>query len=176
MEREQRSIAPEFRIQGRRLTGYAALFGTEARIKDFTEVIQPGAFRRSLSSERDVLGLVDHDPHRLLARTSAGTLRLAEDDRGLRFDLDLPQTTYGSDVLALVESRNVGGMSFAFSVDEKGQRWDGDRRTLTDVDLLEVSVVAAHPAYQGTSVQARSRGTPRPRWSRAARYLETVIT
>jgi HK97 family phage prohead protease len=157
---ERRAGAAEVRAAGRRLTGYAATFNTEARIGLSTESIAPGAFSTSLRGKGDILALVDHDTTRLLARTRSGTLRLSEDSRGLAFDLDLPDTTTARDVLALVERGDVGGMSFAFRVKPGGERWQGKHRTLRGLDLLEISVVSAWPAYDGTSVAARSQASP----------------
>jgi HK97 family phage prohead protease len=73
--------------RGRTLTGYAAVFGQETRIGRLVERIRPGAFAASLASGRDVLALLDHRPDVLLGRTRSGTLTLAEDAKGLRFDL-----------------------------------------------------------------------------------------
>lgn len=141
---------------GRRLEGYAAVFNSPAQIGSFTEMIRAGAFRKSLATSPDILALVDHDPGRLLARTTSGTLRLAEDARGLRFEVDVPDTQLGRDVLALAERRDLGGMSFGFRV--KAEDWPAtDRRELIEIDLIEVSVVHAFPAYAATSVTARSR-------------------
>ena len=155
---ERRASALELRAtKGRKLEGYAATFNTEARIADFIEVIAPGAFSASLSKRRDILALADHDPSKLLARTKSGTLRLAEDSKGLSFSLDLPPTSLANDVLALAERGDLGGMSFAFSVPKDGESWSASRRTLSRVTLHEISVVSAWPAYQGTTVQARKR-------------------
>ena len=154
----------------RKLVGYAAVFGQETRISDFTEVIRPGAFAASLKG-RDILALVDHDPARLLARTKSGTLRLEEDSKGLRFELDLPDTTEGRDLLALAERGDIGGMSFGFTVQKGGENWNGKRRELRAVTLHEISVVHAWPAYQGTSVEPRAR---RPHLEAALLYLETI--
>lgn len=153
--RTAHSVAAE----GRKLAGYVATFNNEARIADFSETIAPGAFQRSLAGGGDILALADHDPKRVLARTKSGTLRLSEDERGLRFELDVPDTSAGRDVLALAARGDLGGMSFGFNVPEGGDEWRGDKRTLRTVDLREVSVVSAWPAYDGTSVSARARQT-----------------
>jgi HK97 family phage prohead protease len=153
----ERRAATELRAEsGRRLVGHAAVFDSPAKIGSFTEVIRPGAFAASLRNpDSDILALVDHDPRHLIARTRSGTLRLAEDSRGLAFELDVPDTTLGRDLLALVERRDVGGMSFAFKVVD--QAWlAGDLRELRAVDLIEVSVVQAWPAYATTTISARS--------------------
>jgi uncharacterized protein len=167
----ERRASAELRAAGRKLEGYAAIFDSPARVAGFMEVIKPGAFRAALAARADVLALVDHDPSRLLARTSSGTLRLAEDARGLHFELDVPDTQLGRDVLALAERRDLGGMSFSFRV-PKGragaEAWPTpQRRELRAVDLIEVSVVHAFPAYGGTAVHARARAdgvAQRRRW------------
>lgn len=172
---ERRCGSSEIRAQGRRLEGYAALFGTEARIGNVVETIRPGAFSSALAGGADIVALVDHDAGRILARTRSGTLRLAEDRRGLAFSLDLPDTQTARDVLALAERGDLGGMSFGFSVADGGDRWDGERRELRSVILHEISVVSAWPAYAGTIVQARSRAAPDgARCRLARRFLETV--
>ena len=173
MTTELRHIAAEVRARGRRLEGYAATFGTEARIGDrFSETITVGAFAASLRSGRDTLALVDHDPARVLARTRSKTLRLSEDTRGLAFDIDVPDTSTGRDVLAMVERGDLGGMSFGFNATD--ETWTGDRRELRAVELIEVSVVMAWPAYEGTLINARSRIIPTVRRDLARRYLETM--
>jgi len=150
----ERRAATELRAAGRRLEGYAAVFDSPARVGGFTEVIKPGAFKATLEKRADVLALVDHDPSRLLARTGSGTMRLAEDARGLHFEIDVPDTQLGRDVLALAERRDLGGMSFSFH--PRAQAWPAaDRRELRAVDLIEVSIVQAFPAYAATSVSAR---------------------
>lgn len=175
---EQRGASLEIRARGRRLEGHAALFGVEARIADtrrglFRETIRPGAFASSLGG--DVLALRDHDLGRVLGRTQSKTLRLSEDSRGLAFDLDVPDTTEGRDVLAMAERGDLGGMSFGFDVPAGGDAWAGDRRELRNVALLEISVVSAWPAYPGTTVQARSGlYLARPRLSAAHYWLASV--
>ncbi|UWR99223.1 HK97 family phage prohead protease [Phaeobacter inhibens] len=153
---EKRFQTTELRAKGRRLEGYAALFGTEARIGcGMVETIAAGAFSQTLEERADILALVDHDPHRVLARTRSGTLRLSQDARGLAFDLDVPDTQAGRDVLALAERNDLGGMSFGFSA--RDEYLDGSQRELRAVDLFEISVVSAFPAYEGTVINARSK-------------------
>ena len=168
---ERRAAIVELRAAGRRLEGYAATFNTEARVADFVETIRAGAFSGSLAGGGDIVALVDHDPAKLLARTRSGSLRLSEDTRGLAFALDLPETGAGRDVLALAERGDLGGMSFAFTVPPGGERWQGRRRELRAVDLREISIVSAWPAYPDTVVQARAAA---PRLRLARMFMETV--
>jgi uncharacterized protein len=181
-ECERRSAQVEIRAKGRRLEGYAALFNHATIIggkSGFFETIAPGAFQRSLTGDLlkpvDVLALVDHDPSRVLARTKSGTLRLNEDSKGLAFDLDVPDTSHGRDVLALAERNDLGGMSFGFTVPDGGDDWRGKKRELRQVNLHEISIVQSWPAYDGTIVYARSAiGRPPSRVLFARRYLETL--
>jgi HK97 family phage prohead protease len=167
---ERRRAAALAVAPGRKLTGYAAVFGQEIRVAVFTEVIRPGAFTDALSG-RDILCLIDHDPARLLARTKSGTLRLEEDAKGLRFELDVPDTGEGRDVLTLAERGDLGGMSFGFTVPKGGESWNGQKRELRAVTLHEISVIHSWPAYEGTSVEPRART---PRLAAVLRYLETL--
>lgn len=150
---ERRASAIELRAAGRKLTGYAAIFNTRARVADFDEEIRSGAFADSLKSG-DKLALLDHDTGKLLARTKSGTLKLAEDSKGLHFEIAVPDTTLGRDVLALAERGDLGGASFGFIATRDA--WAGSLRTLQAVDLREISIVSAWPAYPQTTVSARS--------------------
>jgi HK97 family phage prohead protease len=172
MSPEVRSNVTEIRARGRKLAGYAAVYGVVAEIRDYSETIAPGAFRHALASNKDILALVDHDTSKLLARRKSGTLRLSEDSRGLSFELDLPNTTLANDLLALAERSDLGGMSFAFvPIDE---RWDGDHRELRSVDLKEISVVQSWPAYEQTIVQARTRPVLFPRVALGRKFLDSI--
>lgn len=150
---ERRSFS-ELRSNGRRLEGYAATFGATADLGSFVETIEPGAFRSSLGN--DIIALHDHDPGRVLGRTRSQTLRLYEDSKGLGFELNLPDTGAGRDVQALAERGDLGGMSFGFLVPEGGDQWTGRSRSLRSVDLKEISVVSAWPAYPDTEIALRA--------------------
>lgn len=165
-EAEVRSLVRpvERRAEGDKVTvaGYAAIFGEAADIGGyFVEVVARGAFAGTLKVA-DVRAYFDHDRGRVLGRMSAGTLRLAEDDRGLRVEIDLPDTSDGVDVAKLIERGDVSGMSFGFSVlrQEWDETVDPPKRTILEVDLREVSIVS-EPAYEGTSVALRSRDDAR---------------
>ena len=171
---ERRTAEVEVRARGRRLEGHAALFNTRARIGAGEETIRPGAFAADLSARRDVLALVDHDDGRVLGRTRSGTLRLAEDTRGLAFELDVPDTTDGRDVLALAERGDLGGMSFGFSAGADDAPVVAGVRELRAVRLFEISVVKAWPAYPGTSVEARRAAGQGRSVALARRLLELL--
>lgn len=147
--------------------GYAAVYDQATVIAGmFREVIRPGAFRNAISRGDDVTLNINHNDNFLLARTKSGTLKLTEDDKGLRIRSELDASD--PDVARLVPKMRRGDlseMSFAFSIPEGGQEWtegaDGmDVREIRDVMLHDVSVVAT-PAYGGTSIALRSREAAR---------------
>lgn len=142
-------------LEGRQLVGLAAPFNSPTAIADFREQIAPGAFTRSLASGTDVLALADHDTTRVLGRTSTGSLELRETERGLEYRLNLPDTTIGRDLRELAQRGDLGGVSFGFRVVRES--WQDELRTLQEVELHEISIVQAWPAYPTTTVSLRSR-------------------
>lgn len=170
----ERRASASVTAAGRKLTGYIARFDTEARIGSFTETIKPGAFRASMDSGRDILALADHDPQAVLGRTRSGTLRLAEDAHGLRFELQMPDTQAGRDLVALAERGDLGGCSFGFTVPKGGDAWSGEHRELRSVELHEVSIVQSWPAYAGTEIALRKRPIVLMTLEPRRAWLETV--
>jgi HK97 family phage prohead protease len=142
---------------GMQFSGYAAMFNSPSEPLPFTEVIAPGAFKRSLSARNDVKLLWNHDTSIVLGSTRSGTLQLVEDSQGLKAIADLPDTQAGRDASTLMKRGDVTSMSFGFTVPKGGDTWsaDGQTRTLNSVRLHEVSIVA-FPAYQATSASVRS--------------------
>ncbi len=159
-ERRTANEGVELREEGDTLTaiGYAAIFDRlSGNLGGFLERIEPGTFRSTLK-QADVTALFNHDPNHLLGRSSAGTLRLAEDDKGLRYEVDLPYTSLGRDVAELLRRRDLIGSSFGFRTisDEWGETEDGyPLRTLSEVALRDVGPVV-YPAYSDTEASLRS--------------------
>lgn len=146
----------------RRLQGYAVVWNSISKdLGGFVERFQPDAFSEFLGSGKaDVRAFVNHDTAKIIGRQSAGTLSLSEDDKGLRFAIDVANTTHGNDVLESVKRGDISGMSFGFSVAKNGVRYDRQQegptlRTVQRASLLEVSPVT-FPAYEATSVFNRS--------------------
>lgn len=151
----ERRYATGTAVEGRQLSGLAAPYGVTTKIGDFREVIAPGAFAASLSAGGDVLALADHDSGKVLARTRSGTLALRETQSGLEYTLTLPDTSVGNDLRALAARGDLGGVSMGFRCVRDS--WTGDLRTLHEVELHEISIVSAWPAYPDTTVALRSR-------------------
>jgi Escherichia/Staphylococcus phage prohead protease len=165
--------------------GRAALYNKRTWIGPpkfgFWEEIAPGAFDRAVT-EDDVRFLVDHDPGKVLARTSNATLRLTSDKKGLGVDADMADVSYARDLVVLLERGDLGEMSFAFvpGTEEWSTLKDGtDLRRLVDfAQVLDVSCVA-FPAYAGTeaamrAVEARRTDATKERLLALRRRLETL--
>ena len=145
--------------EGMTFTGYAAVFNSDSQPLPFTERIAPGAFRGSLRNRNDIKLLWNHETGQPLASTRAGNLRLTEDDRGLFVEATLPNTSTARDARELISAGIVDSMSFGFTVARGGDDWssDGSTRTLTKINLHEVSIVA-FPAYTATAGSTAVRG------------------
>lgn len=143
----------------RTLVGYAAVWNSESgNLGGFTERVMPGAFTKTMG-EADVRAVMNHDASLVLGRSRSGTLRLEEDDHGLRYEVDLPDTATARDVATLIERGDISGSSFKFRVVK--QEWDREDRdlplrSLTEVSLADVGPVT-YPAYDATEGQLALR-------------------
>lgn len=129
------------------VVGYGAVFNSESNdLGGFVEYIAPGAFDGRL--EDDVRFLINHDGLPL-ARTTNNTLRLSVDERGLKYEADMPETTLANDLMTLLRNGTISQSSFAFTVEEDS--WENvegrNIRTINKVSrLYDVSSVT-YPAY-----------------------------
>lgn len=180
---EQRVLAPEdveLRVEGSEkpiLVGYAAKYNKRSQYLGwFIEKIQAGAFDDVLKTA-DVRALKNHNPNLLLGRTSSGTLRLKSDSVGLRFEIDVPDTTTGRDIIEEIKRKDMTGCSFSFAVAEDvwNNNEDGNReRTIIKVSkLLDVGPVT-YPAYPDTAVAIRSLEEFNKRASNAAENSQEI--
>lgn len=163
---EKRQIKVELRAasddDSRKIEGYACVFDSASnKLGYFKEVIAPDAFDGADLS--DVRCLVDHNPSKILARTSSGTLVLEIDKKGLKYTVeDMPDTTVGNDTLISIKRGDINQSSFAFTVsDEKWSeekvdgKWIYTREILKFDKIYDVSPVT-YPAYEDTTVAVRS--------------------
>jgi len=160
MKQETRNFDADFELRaegdGMTFIGYAAKFNSPSEdLGGFVETIEPGAFRRSLRSRNDVKLLVNHDTGRVLASTRSGTMKLYEDEVGLRVEASLPNTSDGRDMAELLRRGDLNKMSFGFSVIKDSWNQEMTQRTLKSVRLFETSIVA-FPAYAATEAMVRS--------------------
>lgn len=126
----------------------------------FVEEIAEGAFDESLKV-RDVVGLWSHDTSQVLGNTKSKTLRIENDKKELRFELDIPNTTVGNDAWELIKRGDVDGVSFGMKVTK--DKWSSEerengklyKRSILNAELYEISPVA-FPAYPSNEVSVRS--------------------
>lgn len=147
--------------------GYAAVFNQRALIWEsewsgwkYMEVIDRNAFNGA--DMNDTVFKYNHgDVAMILARASNNTLTMNTDDKGLRISADIIDTNNGTDVYKLIKRGDLNKMSFAFTV--KSERTEVDKenkiytRTITAFDKIYDVAVVDFPAYDGTSIQARSK-------------------
>lgn len=162
--------------KGEIITGYAARFESlSVPLYGFREKIRSGAFKSSLE-QNSIVALWNHNTDMVLGSTRGKTLKLWEDDKGLRFELQLPDTQAGRDAGISIKRKDVTGVSFGFRV--RKQEWDETDpknvvRTLIDIDLREVSPTA-FPAYPSTSVSVRSIADDYDEYKKEKDKTETV--
>lgn len=161
MEKETRTFNFEIREdqEKRKMIGHAAVFGEVADIGGwFNEQVDPGAFKASIRKD-DVRALFNHDENYVLGRNKAKTLRLSEDDTGLKVTIDPPDTQFARDLQVSIDRGDISQMSFAFQVQEeewvRGDKGKPDLRKIKKVRLFDVSPVT-FPAYTGTDIAVRS--------------------
>ena len=128
------------------------------RIRTFLERIKAGVFRNALKKNDDVLVLLNHDNNRVLASTKDGSAVLTEDNIGLRAEI----TITDKEVVQKARDGKLSGWSFGFIANDDEITTEGkdEIRTVTDMELLEVSILddTKAPAYYGTSIEAREGG------------------
>ena len=160
--RQMRSVASEFQTredgEDLKIEGYFAVFNSIYDIgAGMSEEVAPGAFSETLSG--DIRALVNHDTTLVLGRTSAHTLELREDTRGLWGSISInPNDTDAMNLYQRVKRGDVSQCSFGFDILEEDTeiRENGDVHwTIKKVKLYEVSC-CTFPAYESTNISARS--------------------
>ena len=141
------------------IEGYFALYESETELwKDSFEIINRGAFEKTIK-QNDIRALWNHNTQYVLGRSKNGSLELKADEKGLFGTIKLPKTQYANDLYELVSRGDIDQASFGFNIiDEELEELEngGYRWRINDIDLHEISVVT-FPAYENTTVQARSK-------------------
>ena len=146
-------------VNCRTIIGTPVVYNSRSQdLGGFVEIIAPFAFKDSMG--RDIRALIEHDPSKLLGRTSSGTVRLSESPTGLQVEIDLPNTRTADELLESIMRRDISGMSFGFSVPPGGDSWDLEVdpaiRTVQKANLHEVTITAL-PGYKATDVSIAKR-------------------
>jgi HK97 family phage prohead protease len=140
----------------------------------FRERIAASALDGIFRDNVDLRMLADHDPGKIMARRSAGTLTVMRERDGLHVvgTVD-PVISYVGDVVRAIQRKDTTGMSFAFapSAVSWAEEAGGPVRTIEAADFREVSVVQ-WAAYLSTFVTTRSA----PQRALAPRRREPVMS
>ena len=145
-----------------KIVGYAAVFDTTVEIwAGYSERIAPGAFTKTIQDD-DVRALINHDPNYVLGRNKSGTLKLSEDNVGLRYEITPPDTQVARDLMTLLKRKDISQSSFGFNI--IGEKRDTSTkgklvRTITEAKLFDVSPVT-YPAYPTTQAEVRMTSNP----------------
>jgi HK97 family phage prohead protease len=161
LEPIRRSLASEITAGAGRLLRGLIPYNSPTKLfergKLFTETIRPGAFSRALAGRRDVIATFNHNPDRMLGRSSSGTLRLTDTPEGLRYEVDLPDCA--ADVREMLARGDLRGSSFTAFPAQGGETWGGTpkalTRDLTDLELVELGPVVS-PAYSASEADVRA--------------------
>lgn len=170
---EVRSLGAE-RIEARVATtasgpvveGYGAVYEERTTIQgwfdEWDEEIAAGAGAKTIA-EGDIRSMFNHDTNQLLGRTTAGTLRLSEDDSGLLYSVDInPDDPVAMGAHAKVARGDVTGSSIWFRVIR--EEWttatednglERDLRRILEYQLFETGPVT-FPAFETTTATARA--------------------
>lgn len=152
------------------ISGYAVVFDAPSRIlhdwsgQPFVERFDAGAFDAWLRTDPELVALWNHNADMPLARRSRGTLQIAIDAYGLRFEMTTPENSWGTDAIVAIQRGDVVGMSFLFEAVRDA--WvppnaDGvAQRTVLESVLYEISPVT-FPAYPTTQVTVRTVRVPK---------------
>lgn len=159
--RQLRSAASNFTVRddgenNLYIEGYFAVFNSNYILwEGASESVAPGAFKNTLDG--DIRALIDHETRLVLGRTTAGTLELREDDKGLWGRIQInPNDSDAMNLYERVKRGDVNQCSFGFDIIAEETEFEGENIhwTIKEVRLYEVSV-CTFPAYQETSVDAR---------------------
>lgn len=142
---------------GTKLGGLGIPFGVWSEdLGGFREQILPGAFKASIETD-DIRSLFNHDSNFVLGRKSAGTLRLTEGDRGISYEVDVPNTTWAKDLAESIRRGDIRENSFGmFVTDDIWEERDGGVWRSVRVAILREVGPQPFPAYTQGDVQVRS--------------------
>jgi HK97 family phage major capsid protein/HK97 family phage prohead protease len=147
---------------GKTICGYAAVFGVPTdRVRGGRESLRRGCFTKTLQEKTLTVGvplLWNHDTDKVLGNTAAGTLTIREDDRGLRFECEAPDTTWGRDAVESVRRGDAPGCSFMFTPVLDEWKGTGAQRCheIVECELHEVSCGVCFPAYGEATATVRA--------------------
>jgi len=168
--------------EGRRfIEGYAIVFNQRSKLirewgETFYEIIEPSAPDNVLADTGiNVIATVDHSRAKMLARTKSGTLKLEKDNRGVKYNIEVPDTTLGNDMYEMVKRGDYFESSFIFTIAERGYRYDNSEdvpvKYISNFERMYDIAIVIDGAYANTAVTARAA-----EWEETTETIETEET
>lgn len=162
---EKRAFPFEMRMEtaedgNAKVTGAGAVYNKRSLdLGGFVEIIREGAFTRSLEEGREIKSYFNHDPNQVLGTTESDPpLNIEDGKRGLNYEVEIPDTSYGRDLRENLKRKNVKGSSFQFKTIEDNWYKDDEGvtvRELVEATLFEVGPVS-DPAYLVANSELRT--------------------
>lgn len=122
--------------QKRVVKGYFSIFNVEDSDHD---IILPGAYKKTISENKRIVHLYQHDVTKPLSSVRSGKLKLEEDSMGLKFESEISDTSWGRDVLKLYEDGVIEEHSVGIIPVKKEMR--NGIRNIFEVRMFEGSTV-----------------------------------
>ncbi|GLQ20384.1 HK97 family phage prohead protease [Algimonas porphyrae] len=121
-------------------SGYGSIFGN---VDSYRDVVMPGAFTKSIARHKEAgtrpKMFWQHDPGQPIGSWTS----FEEDETGLlmsgKLNMDVQR---GAEAYALLKAGDIDGMSIGYWEIETERDDDGNTLKLTELDLVEVSVVS----------------------------------
>lgn len=146
-----------------KIIGTPIVFEKETVINDpmgsYKEIIKRGALDSADLS--DIRLLYNHDISKVPLARVPKTMQFVVNDTGLHVKATLPDTEEAKAIHTAVSRGDLTGMSFSFTVPKDGSSYDSktNTRTITKIKKVYECSIVPFPAYQTTSVEARSQIT-----------------
>ena len=149
--------------EGRRISGKAISFDTQSNDIGFIEILHRGCISQELIDSSNIVFLYNHDYNQVIARANKGkgTLNIDLRDDGVYFDLEVPNTTMGNDLLENIRLGNITQCSFGFSYSNEEGAYKDEKiddvwyRNVYKIGKLYDLSAVTYPAYDDTYVNAR---------------------
>lgn len=129
-------IITDVDVKGRIVKGYFNIFGN---IDSDNDMIMPGSYKKTISENPRIKHLYQHNPTFPLSSVRSGKLKVYEDAKGLVFESEISDTSWGRDVLKLYEDEVIDEHSVGIRVTKSSKR--SGYREITEVMMMEGSTV-----------------------------------
>lgn len=160
---EDLELRAEQTEEGRKLSGYGIVYNRKSQLIEglFYEIVRPGAARKVLENNPDIKCAFNHSINHIFGRTKSGTLNIEENQTGVKYTANPPDTQWARDAIVSIERGDVDGSSFTFGVPEGGDKWTQQKDGTYLREIYEFNVIGemgpvTNPAYLDTTTSVRS--------------------